>query len=72
MISINYRKTLFIILGVIFLLGSIYSVLGFIFIGWVSATPGDHDLNALQIKSIAWLTAIIVCLFASILFFKKS
>jgi hypothetical protein len=36
-------------------LALVYCLMGAITVMWVSATPGDHDLNVLKTRAYAWL-----------------
>ena len=43
-----------------------YCVLGVIMTAWISATPGEHDLAALEFRAYLWIAAAIVFLVISI------
>jgi len=43
-------------------LASGYCVLGAIMTAWISATPGQHDLQALEVRAYLWLASAVIFL----------
>ena len=39
-----------------------YSVQMVIMTAWISATPGQHDLQALEVRAYWWIAAALICL----------
>jgi hypothetical protein len=60
------KKTIIWTGFVVSLLAFGYCALGVIMTAWISATPGEHDLAALEFRAYLWIAATVVFLILSV------